>query len=301
MFHGGGFCLGAPEEEERTCRNFVHAFSAVCIAPSYHLAPIQKFPAAPRSAWDALKWCAANARTYGADPGLGFVLGGISTGANLVAVLTHLARDEGLSPPLTGQYLAVPGLLPPGVVPDKYKHLYLSQEQCKESPIFSQSLADKFMAEYEPDESDPIYYAPFNHPNGHAGLPPAYFQVNGLDLLRDEALIYERVLREECGIRTKMDVYPGLPHGYWSFFTTLKSSDRFREDIIRGTGWLLGKEPKMDNVWVKGTAWMEKADMKPTDMKAVDVRPVNQEPARMKLQEPQVKFAKEAVEGIGPG
>ena len=34
------------------------------------------------------------------------------------------------------------------------------------------------------------------HPDGHKDNPPVYFQVCGLDPLRDEALIYEKVLRE---------------------------------------------------------------------------------------------------------
>ena len=38
------------------------------------------------------------------------------------------------------------------------------------------------------------------------GLPPAYFQVSGVDPLRDEGLLYEKLLRE-AGIKTKLDVY----------------------------------------------------------------------------------------------
>ena len=64
---------------------------------------------------------------------------------------------------------------------------------------------------YQPDINSPLY-APFNHPDGHTGLPPIAFQVCGMDPLRDEALIYERVLREDFGVNTKLHVYPGLPH-----------------------------------------------------------------------------------------
>jgi len=38
-----------------------------------------------------------------------------------------------------------------------------------------------------------------------SGLPPAYFQIAGLDPLRDEAFLYERLLRE-AGVATKVHV-----------------------------------------------------------------------------------------------
>ena len=50
-------------------------------------------------------------------------------------MLAHLARDEGLNPPLTGQYLCVPALLHPGGVPEKHKHKYLSRSINKDDPV----------------------------------------------------------------------------------------------------------------------------------------------------------------------
>ena len=90
---------------------------------------------------------------------------------------------------------------------------------------------------YKPDRRSTLY-VPFNHPNGHAGLPPVYLQVCGLDYLRDEAVLYEKVLREQ-GVKTEMKVYPGLPHGFWSFMPQLKVSAAFIEDTVQGFAWLL--------------------------------------------------------------
>jgi acetyl esterase/lipase len=44
IYHGGDVCLGGPENEELACQNIVQAFGAVCIAPTYRLAPEFKFP-----------------------------------------------------------------------------------------------------------------------------------------------------------------------------------------------------------------------------------------------------------------
>jgi acetyl esterase/lipase len=60
-----------------------------------------------------------------------------------------------------------------------------------------------------------------------------------MDPLRDEALIYEEVLREEHGIRTKLDIYKGLPHGFWYFWPEAEFSKRLRADSRDGLKWLL--------------------------------------------------------------
>lgn len=70
------------------------------------------------------------------------------------------------------------------------------------------------------------------------GIPPTYFQICGMDPLRDEAFIYEDILKEN-GTKTKLDVYPGLPHGFWSWFTEASFSKKFQEDCVKGIEWLL--------------------------------------------------------------
>jgi len=44
------------------------------------------------------------------------------------------------------------------------------------------------------------------------GKPPlakAYINVAGMDPIRDDGLIYEQVLRQEWGVETRLDIYPG--------------------------------------------------------------------------------------------
>lgn len=54
--------------------------------------------------------------------------------------------------------------------------------------------------------------------------------VGTLDATRDDALLYEAILREECDTKTRLDVYPGLPHGFQDLFARLTASTRFRRD-----------------------------------------------------------------------
>lgn len=98
-----------------------------------------------------------------------------------------------------------------------------------------------FMDSYinsEEDTKNPLF-SPLLFPTGTKGLPPSYFQVCGMDPLRDEALVFERIMREEDGIKTKVDVYPGQPHGFWTIAPKLKASQGFVEDSVKGAEWLL--------------------------------------------------------------
>lgn len=153
-------------------------------------------------------------------------------------MLSHLARDSGLTPAITGVWLSVPTVLAPDAVPEKYRPFYLSREQHKDAPILPKAAMDMYEEAYKPDPSSQ-FWNPFNWDSGHKDLPPHYFQVCGLDVLRDEALIYNRVLEQDSGIKTKVDIYPGLPHVYWANFPTHSSSPNFAIDTNKGFGWLL--------------------------------------------------------------
>lgn len=135
----------------------------------------------------------------------------------------------------------IPAICAINELPEKYRQDQCSWEQNKDAAILSRKACDLFHDCYVPKQSDrgSELFSPLNFKTGHAGLPPSYFQICGADPLRDEALIYERLLREDEGIKTKVDVYPGLPHGFWSMFPTMPSSKLFVEESVKGVQWLL--------------------------------------------------------------
>lgn len=90
-------------------------------------------------------------------------------------------------------------------------------------------------------ESDDMLRSPLLFPTGHKVLPPAYFAVAGADPWRDMNLIYEEILREECAVRTKVDIFGGLIHGFWSIFPNAEFSRAFRKQADEGLGWLLAQ------------------------------------------------------------
>ncbi len=258
LFHGGGYCLAFPETEIELARELVKAHSAIVVCPSFRLAPEHTFPAPIEDGWAALKYIAAELRSphdpaaplfpQQASAEAGFIVGGTSSGAHLASVVSHLAQSSKLSPSLTGQFLVAGGFLPPSRVPDKYRPYYLSWEQNKDAPTVNRTFLEKFQAAVAPDLNSPLWVpfdqqqpedAPGEVKMGHMGQPPAYFQVCGLDINRDESLIYERVLRGECGVPTRVDLYKGFPHCFWNEYGDLVASKQRMEDSVAGVGWLL--------------------------------------------------------------
>ncbi|KAF5244105.1 hypothetical protein FANTH_7860 [Fusarium anthophilum] len=241
LIHGGGFILGNAEMEMPTCVEAVQRYDCVAVSLEYRLSPEVKFPVAYDDCWDALIWLSKNANALQADPTHGFVFGGTSAGSHLSIPLAHKARDEKLSPPLTGLYHCVPPALMPQALTEKYKPLYNSREQLKDGMALTAESTKLYDKAVEPDFASPLWN-PLLWPTGHGGLPPTFFQICGADLLRDEALIYEREIRLESGVKTKTVVYEGLPHVFWYDYPTHSASARFAKDAADGLGWLLGRE-----------------------------------------------------------
>ena len=65
-----------------------------------------------------------------------------SAGATAAITVSHQFRDEGVFPPLTGLYLAVPGPCRIAELPEKYRWREKSWEQNKDAPIFNKAVSD---------------------------------------------------------------------------------------------------------------------------------------------------------------
>lgn len=260
LIYGGGFIAGNKDSFTGLARALVRLVGAVVVNISYRLAPEHKFPKAPEDAWDSVKWLTEHASELGANPELGFIVGGASAGGNLTAVVTTLAIEEKLSPPITGQWLAVPVIMEPHHLPEKYKRYYLAHEHNAHAPILDVAALAALGRHVEWDTESPLR-DPILSKAPLEALPPTYFQVDGMDPLRDDGLIYEEMLKE-AGVRTKIDFYPGCPHAHFMFvyhqfghvrhsltysvvcrlMPGMEISNKAWGDVFAGFGWLLSKK-----------------------------------------------------------
>ncbi|KAL9107670.1 MAG: hypothetical protein Q9227_007477 [Pyrenula ochraceoflavens] len=242
LFHGGGFCFGDYTYETEVGRALVESLPVIAISIGYRLAPEHPFPAPITDAWDGLKWAAKNAPTFGADPAAGFIVGGTSAGGSMSACLAHMARDAELTPPLTGQYLCITTGCPAVMMPEKYKKWLFSDKHNKDAPGISSETLRMFREAHNPPKTPDERFAALLNPNGHKELPRAYFQHCGMDPLRDEGIIYQKVLEEEGDVKTKSDMYPGLPHGFWSTIPNSQVARKRLNDVVKGVEWLFRSE-----------------------------------------------------------
>jgi acetyl esterase/lipase len=252
LIHGGGFCVGSPSQLTAYGRALCSTYGAVVASIGYRLAPGFKSPTQSNDAWEGTKYVVDRAEQFGADPSKGLVIGGVSAGGTLTAATVLRSLRTPLKHKFTGAWLSIPLLF--GVdakqVPEEYRDLWFSREQNKNAPILGMSGVDAFNGAWSPDFTDEKV-TPFAK-DPYVKFPRTYVQVCGLDPLRDDALIYEKVLRK-AGTETRINVYKGLPHASWSFLPMLDSSKVIVKDTIKGFGWLLGVEQREGDAGVEAS------------------------------------------------
>ena len=229
---GGGWIAGDMHAGTAYARAWVRLFGAVVVNISYRLAPKYKFPTSQFDGIDSVKWLAEHASEIGADPTKGFIVGGASAGGQLTSIITNASIAEKFKYPLTGQWLCVPSLMDTPCVPDKYKQYFLSREHNQDVPILPASALDEIKKHVEWDDNSPYRYPVLNKDVPLSKIPPTYFQVDGLDPLRDDALIYDEMLKE-AGVKTKIDFYPGCPHGHWMLMPGIEISNKANADTSK--------------------------------------------------------------------
>jgi acetyl esterase len=204
--HGGGFVLGGLESHDPTCRLLTNATEYVVVSVDYRLAPENPFPAALRDCYSAVQWVAENGETIRGDPER-IALGGQSSGGNLTAATTLMARDEGVDA-VDYQVLVYP-------VTD-FVGEHDSMEENAEGYYLSRATSEWYHGQYLEHNLDARhpYASPLLAPD-FGDLPPATVVTAGFDPLRDEGIEYAERL-EAADIPTEHRHHPDMIHGFFS-------------------------------------------------------------------------------------
>ena len=247
--HGGGWFMGSLSTSALFCRMICAKLGVIVIDVEFGLYPDVKFGVPVLDSYDAVKWTAENAARLGGNLQKGFVVSGESGGGTYAAAVAHLARDDGLEPPITGCFLMCPVLSDDTL--DERGNMttlfnreteYRSQVQNAAAPLMNRKMQDGIANFADFDFRSPLTSS-FHFPS-HAHLPPCYIAVCGLDPWSDGGFLYQKEL-EKVGGETKLDCYAGMPHCWWTSYPQISRTKEWLQKSLQGMQWLLGKGDQM--------------------------------------------------------
>jgi acetyl esterase len=201
-FHGGGFVVARPEQDDHICRYIAANAGCVVVNVDYGVAPQHPFPAATTQAYDVTAWIAANGPANNWD-GTRLAVGGHSAGANLTAAVCRTARDRGTFSPR----LQILDSGPYDMVADPATKLSPIAR-----PLLTPHIMRVFSAAYVPALAD--RGLPLVSPGlaeDLAGLPPVLAINAEHDRLRNEGDAYVKAL-EGAGVPVTHRVFTGVDH-----------------------------------------------------------------------------------------
>ncbi|WP_051362628.1 alpha/beta hydrolase [Amycolatopsis thermoflava] len=223
--HGGGYCIGHPDEDEPFCARLAADTGAVVVSVDYRLAPEHPYPAALDDCYAALLDFASGAP---------LVVAGMSAGAGLAAALALRARDTG-GPVINGQVLLCPFL-------DATMGAE-SMAGLSAAPVFNAEDARLCWGHYlGPLVGAPPVWGSPSVAQDLRGLPPAYVLAAGADCLRDEAVQYALRL-QAAGVAAELHVVPGVPHAFTAMQPGASVSRRIRAELLAVLGRFLEPAP----------------------------------------------------------
>jgi acetyl esterase len=203
-FHGGGWVIGDLEVVHGLCTVLANRAHAVVVSVDYRLAPEHPFPAAVEDCYAATRWVADNTALLNGDVER-IAVAGDSAGANLAAVVSLMARDQGY-PPLLYQLLIYPAT--------DVRYDTPSYRENGDDYFLTTDLMRWFHRHYltGPGAADDWRASPLRAPN-LSGLPPAHVITAEFDPLRDEGEAYAARLRD-AGVEATVERYSGQIHAF---------------------------------------------------------------------------------------
>lgn len=210
-FHGGGFVMRHPEQDDPLCRYLAARAGVAVLNVDYDVAPAHPFPEPVEEAYDAVVWAAGRGDLW---DGSRIVVGGQSAGGALAAGAARLALERG-GPALALQVLHYPPL--DLATPAVSKH-------AAGRTIIPVPMATIFDTAYTPSQEQRRHRlaspAWGGNADGIEGIAPAVVITCGVDRLRAEGIRYAEKLGEAGALAEHLDL-PGADHGY-----NLTGSDR---------------------------------------------------------------------------
>ena len=223
-FHGGGYVLGKPEQDDDYCAHYVRELGITVVSVDYRLAPKHPFPAPLDDCYSALEWIASHSQELHIDNNR-IALGGNSAGGGLAAALAQLAHDRQEIKPVF-QLLIYPML--------DDRTVLRADIDDSDNVTWTQTSNrfgwESYLGKACGAEAVPAYAVPARRAD-LSGLPPAWIGVGSLDIFHDEDLAYAQKLKE-CGVACELTVIPGAFHGFDVFDPQVPIVQEFKKSLV---------------------------------------------------------------------
>src|SRR5436305_2818480 len=92
--HGGGWSIGAPDQNDPLLERIADVIGLTTVSAKYRLAPEHPYPAAPDDCEAAALWVIEHREDFGAAPDAPLAIGGDSAGGHLAATTLLRLRDR---------------------------------------------------------------------------------------------------------------------------------------------------------------------------------------------------------------
>ena len=213
--HGGGWSIGAPDQNDPLLERIADLAGLTCVSVKYRLSPENPYPAAPDDCEAAALWIAREGtQRFGVTK---LAIGGESAGGHLSAVTLLRLRDRHQLAPFSVALLNY-GCFDLGMTPS-------ARNWGEEKLVLNTPAIVAFRKGFLPpgaDTSNPDIsplYADLR------GMPAAIFSVGTRDALLDDSLFMApRWLA--AGNAAELAIYPGACHGFLSL------PNRLRDDAV---------------------------------------------------------------------
>lgn len=219
-FHGGGWVVGDLAMVDAMCTMLTNRVGAVVVSVDHRLAPEHKFPTPLLDCYAATQWVSENAAELGVDPRR-IAVGGDSSGGNLAAVVSLMARDRG-TPDLAFQLLFYPVTnmdFETQSYRDNGADYYLTTDSMRW--FWGHYLESKDMG--RDVRASPLLV------EDASDLPPVFVVTAEFDPLRDEGEAYADLL-QEAGNDVTVKRYEGQIHGFVTLLGVMDVGKQAIED-----------------------------------------------------------------------
>lgn len=201
--HGGGFFLPLEVPALELAAVYARKLGIRVFLPDYRLLPEHPYPVPLQDCLAVWREMTSHTGIHRLDGRL--LIYGESAGGALAAGLAQQLRDEG-DPLPHGQMLVYPAL-------DDRSERYPSVEQYSGAVWTKRANTQMWSGYLKNGFQGPEGRAVPLRGTDFAGLPPAYVEPQGIDLLRDEGIAYGDCLRE-AGVPVNVNVIERSYHGF---------------------------------------------------------------------------------------